>query len=62
MLRSLSLKSYLLMTAGVIKTGLGHFPSGFPPKKNANSVVEIEGRLMKQYLLSRSWMKQIFVN
>jgi len=38
---------------------LGHFPL----EKNANNVVKIEAGLMKQNLLSRSWIdKQFSVN
>ena len=41
------------------RMGLGHFPPGhFPFQKNANTVVEIEAGLMKQYLLSRSWIDE----
>ena len=33
-------------------------PRDIPPKKNANSVVEIEAGMMKQYLLNRSWIDE----
>jgi len=35
------------------------FLSGvFPPEKNANSVVEIEAGMIKQYFSSRSWIDE----
>ena len=42
----------------MLPMGLGHFPEDFSLKENANNV-EIEAGLMKQCLLSRSWIDTI---
>jgi len=39
----------------------GHYPRTFPPESSAIDVVEIEAALIKQYLLSRSWIDEIIL-
>ena len=39
--------------------GLGHTPRTFQLEKNANSVVEIDAGMIKQYFLSRSLIDEI---